>query len=226
MNSFTNLIFSDDCAYCSNKRISPDIPLCKDCYYKIKYVSKYCPICGRASNGYCEDCIKNNFSFDYSRSVVYYNEVSGALIKKFKYNGRMNIGFYMASLMYSKLINDNVLSNAKYLTYIPFNYWKKYNRLYNHSQILCTLLSEMTGLEIIDDLINAKFSLINQAKLPIKWRKKRHNLFKKGKNHIKGENIIIIDDVITSGKTLSDAAKIIKENNNIEKVFCLTFAAK
>lgn len=131
----------------------------------------------------------------------------------------------MASMMANLIANSHLFEDAQHLAYIPFSFIKKYNRYYNHSQKLAEYISGMTGLEMAGGLLRAYPSLLNQSMLPQKLRMKRGRMFYKGKVKLSSSHVILIDDVLTSGITAYNASRVLKENNEIEKVSLVTFAS-
>jgi len=223
-----DLLYPLRCVYCSEHLFSAEIPLCRKCYNKLKFVSKnVCEKCGRhidEGEYVCELCKKKKIEIDFSRSCVYYDDISAAVIKRFKYSNKADIGLFISSVMYDKFLTELNYTDIEYITYIPFGYFKEYNRFYNHSKILAENLSELTGVPVCGDIISQNIISVSQAKLPIFLREKRPFMFCRGKKRIKAEKILLIDDVLTTGRTISDASKAIKKYNDVKIVCALTFA--
>ncbi|MGE3063753.1 MAG: ComF family protein [bacterium] len=146
------------------------------------------------------------------------------IVKKFKYTNRREIGMFIAAMMHEKLMTEQEFSDIEYITYIPFSYFKKFNRFYNHSMILAENLSELTGVPLAGDIISQRFLSLPQAKLPTELRRKRPSMFLGGKRRVKAGKILLIDDVLTTGRTISDASDALKKHNDIERVVALTFS--
>ena len=126
--------------------------------------------------------------------------------------------------MNEKLLREAEYSDVDCITYIPFGYFKKHNRFYNHSGVLAENLSQMTGLNIEHNLISQRWFCVPQAILPENLRRKRPPMFGRGKHSIEAKKVLLIDDVVTTGRTLSDAVYALKKHNKIERVVSLTFA--
>lgn len=158
------------------------------------------------------------------RGVVKYNRYSGSVIKAFKYSGMMQYGIYMAGLMAEAAAQYSIFEEIDYITYIPFDYFARHNRLYNHSAILASAISEMTGIPVADDLLSSRIKVIPQAKLPSVIRMRRPAIFKPGKGMCSNRNILIIDDVMTTGRTISEASYLLKSIKGAGMVNALVFA--
>lgn len=136
----------------------------------------------------------------------------------------MQYGIYMASLMAEAGNQYSVFEETDCITYIPFDYFARHNRLYNHSAVLASVISEMTGIPVADDLLSSRIKIIPQAKLPSSIRLKRPAIFKPGQGICFNRNILIVDDVMTTGRTLSEASHLLKTIKGAGAVNALVFA--
>lgn len=223
MISILKSVYPENCVACGKERYIENIPLCRKCSSKIIMNSgSICRKCGRRSEKLlCGEC--SDSAFDYARSVCFYSDVSSALIKSFKYGNASQSGVLMATMLSQYIASDPVLNGCDALTFIPFGYFKRFNRFYNHSEKLCYMVSELTGMDVEENLLRQN-NIVPQAVLPAFLRRRRGALFRSSGYTPKSEKILIIDDVMTTGRTLSDAAKILKKNNKSQSVCCLTFA--
>jgi len=186
-----------------------------------------CEKCGRhieEGEYKCESCREKRISIDFSRSCVYYDDISSSIVKKFKYSNRRDMGLFISAIMYEKMLTEAEYADIDFITYIPFSYFKRHNRYYNHSALLAENISELSGIPLCRDIISQRLISIPQAKLSDSMRIKRPQMFKRGKNKIKAGKILLIDDVLTTGRTISDASSAIKKFNEVQKVCALTFA--
>lgn len=223
------LLFPDYCVVCKNSKMMKDIPLCVECFSKLKFVSGFlCQKCGKPidskNEDLCEDCKNNDFYFDFVRSVYYYDDITSKLVKYFKYKNIKYIGDFISNSMYMKVLSEIKLQDVDFITYIPQSFFKKFNRYYNQSFLLAKNISELTGIPLISDLIGQYETFISQAKLPLFLRKKRKKMFYSLKKNFHCEKILLVDDVFTTGKTLSDASEVLKKDYSIKQVFAITFA--
>ncbi len=215
MGLLDGIVFEDNCLVCGKPCITHDIQICEICYKKLRI--KKLKFEFKKKNQKQEKYFPDSILY-----VSQYNEVSSMLIKSFKYRGVVKSGIFIASLMAESL--PEILDYYT-LTYIPYDYFKKFNRVYNHSALLCSYISSLTGIGIEKDILRKKLSLLSQAKLPFFVRRNRPLMFKPG-NKPKSDTILIIDDVVTTGRTFIDASYVIKKQNPEIKVHCLAFAGR
>ena len=226
INDICDNIFSRGCIVCGSELFADHIPLCRSCYHNLYFTgTDICGHCGRPAAGspsQCAECA--GLMADRVRGVVKYNRYSGALIKAFKYTGMMQYGIYMAGLMTEAGSQHSIFEGTDCITYIPFDYFARHNHLYNHSAVLASVISEMTGIPVAGDLLTSRIKIIPQAKLPSAIRLRRPAIFKPGHGICSDRNILIIDDVMTTGRTISEASRILKTIKGAGMVNALVFA--
>lgn len=205
--------------------VEQEQPLCVKCYNSLKFISgDICRKCGRVKQS--GHVCRTGESFpDFARSCVQYSSISSKLIKSFKYRGKTNSGMIMASMMSNIIANSPEFDDSEFITYIPFGYFKKYNRFYNHAKLLAEWISEMTGLPVLHDLIRAFPFMLSQSRIPSSLRITGKHMFRKGKGAIETGHLILVDDVLTTGNTASNACRVIRKYNEVEKVSLITFAS-
>ena len=239
-----NLLFPIECLGCSQEdvwlcdkcfRKIPFNPFnyCLNCKKRNKY------------GEFCTDCSPNFYLNGVWIAGNYNNYIIVNLIKNLKYYYAKNLadilGKYL-SLFLQNLLNKNRLTNINLqqskiwrqldkakqspLTILNFNqtiiipvplHKKRYLiRGFNQAEKLAQIVSKNFNLKINHDLIRIKHKTA-QAKLNEKARK--HNIkdcfVYRGENLI-NKNILLIDDVLTTGSTLNECAKVLKENNASE----------
>lgn len=155
-----------------------------------------------------------------------------------KYKGKKRLASIFAEILYDKIIEElselSVLNNFSEPVLIPIPLSKKRlrERGYNQAELICKELIEINNLRHgvnwrleKDILIKIKET---EHQVNIKERRDRlknlANSFSiKNPEIIKGKNIILIDDVLTTGATLTEAKKILKQNG-AKKVIAFTIA--
>lgn len=227
MNLLKELIFPKFCLGCH----LPGVYLCHSCSQKLIPIKKdFCFYCGKPSyNGLThEKCLKK-YGVNGVISFFYYNNFLKKIIKEIKYRGAIEVWkeFIQAipTPYFKKLSIFKSFSNTLHLQSLPLHENKLKKRGFNQATIITDFFNQLLNLPIINSLIRIKDTQ-NQAQ--IKKKKTRYhnvlNAFKViNKNDVINKNIIIVDDVITTGYTLSEAAKTLKKAGAL-KVYCLSLA--
>jgi ComF family protein len=187
---------------------------CQKNLYKIKKYS--CLYCERASpNGFThQGCLRKN-GIDGFISVFYYDNRLKKIIKEIKYR-RVKQGLKELLL----LINHEPLKKLKtiitkntYLQPIPLYSTKEKERGFNQAELIVYRLSRLLNIPTIH-LLKRVRPTVAQAQLESK-KERVENIRQAfqvvNKEDNKEKNIILIDDVVTTGSTVKEAAKTLKK---------------
>ncbi len=222
-------LMSNYSCLCCEREVPSDsnYSLCSDCYKKLNKISgRLCTVCGdslAAESMECMLCNNISYSFASNQSCFYYDETAGTIIKSYKYGGRKYYAEHIAKLMFDNL---NCFKGIDLIVYVPISKNKNKLRGFNQSELLAKHLSKLTGIKVIDALSKdeVKFS---QAGLSREARLKNlsgtFHIKAENNDKLKGKNILIIDDVFTTGSTLSECAKELKKAKP-KKIITATFA--
>lgn len=228
--NFVNLLYPLHCAACESA-IDPMSKknLCSACETKIRRNPKpYCPTCGRSINSadeICEECRRTNLAFDKAWSACLYEGTLKELIHSFKYKGKISL----SSLLCDKItgfIKDNkdIIDNVDFVTFVPLHSDWLNGREYNQSGILASAISREFGIPLIKPL---EKTVRTKRQNELSREERLVNLsgaFKvKTCDSLKDRKVLLVDDVMTTGATLSECASTLK-GSGTKEVRCLTLA--
>lgn len=216
------IFYPDDfgCIVCdargTHRKNHADAVICDDCIEKIHKVgSVNCTVCGRkvgSENSLCEACAEHEFAFDGAYSVYCYDGAVRDIVHKFKYAGAMWLADFGGKIMASE--HDLSAVNIDYVTFVPMYKKKQKSRGYNQAELLAKKYSFYTKQECIDVLERLK-NTTPQSQLDKEERSKNIEnaigIKPCCENLIKDKNILIVDDVLTTGSSLNECAKILKK---------------
>ena len=198
------------------------------------------------SNDYVEDDIMNSLEkvtpeelnrlnlkvkSDFAYSLYDFDESSPIqqIIHHLKYRGMKRIGIFLGELIGKELEKDShkSLNEFDYIVPVPLYKTKLRERGYNQSDFLCKGLKNILKVEIINDLVNRTRHTKSQTKLTMSERienvKDAFEINKKYQGTLLDKKIIVVDDVITTGSTLNEVIKVLREEN-VSKIFVITAA--
>ena len=201
--------------------------LCFSCYEKL-FISSLavCPKCGRPVPYFtrCQEC-QPRLNLSRVRALGLYQPPFKGMIEEFKYKGKRKLAEILGDALSLILANDPFLKKADLLVPIPLHPAKIRERGYNQSELLARTIARRTNLPVACAL-KRKRNTQSQTKLSSREERFRNmeNVFvRQDKEEVRGKRIILIDDVLTSGATLSSAARVLLEGG-AEEVYGLVVA--
>lgn len=190
--------------------------LCRKCLdFKVNKfpVCKKCGVGINVSDGsrICKRCSEAEFYFDRSFSPFFFTEPLSGLIHLLKYKG---YGFLETVLgkSFAKALDESFIDFSRYdiVTYIPLHRRKLREREYNQSYILARFFADYFKIELRPVLELKRYTSPQVARTAGQRKLGVKDNFRV-KADIEGLNIILIDDVFTTGSTLSEASKVMKQ---------------
>ncbi len=101
--------------------------------------------------------------------------------------------------------------HADLLLPVPLHWWRQYRRTYNQSFLLSEYVSSRYGIPICQDLLVRTRPTPQQKLLSEKQRRKNLKGAFIAAPECSGRSIVLIDDVVTTGSTLSECARTLKK---------------
>lgn len=208
-----------------------NLGICISCFKDLNFISSpYCNICGvpfefvMQGRLVCGKCIVKPPYYDIARSIFKFDTKCKKLIHGFKYNDKTASARIFANIIIANYKND--IDDIDFIVPIPMNRIKRIFRQYNPPQILAQELSKLLSVEMIPDLL-----------IKTKWTKPQTMLSRvqreqnlactiiyNVKRNIQGKNILLVDDVKTTGTTSNHCAYILKKYG-AKKVILITIGA-
>lgn len=199
--------------------------VCEECEAKLPYIVHPCERCGEEVIGegrFCEACKYVKRDFDKCYSVFNYADKAKDLVYKLKYENAKYLAEYMAKYLSDMIVSGNIEFDM--LTFVPVCKNRKRSRGYNQAQLLAENVARDMKVECLNLLDRTK-ERPSQVKLDFKERLEniKDDFVVRDDANVNGKVVLIIDDVITTGATINECAKILKKAG-ASKVIGLTFA--
>lgn len=136
---------------------------------------------------------------------------SDKVIHHFKYRRKTRLAHLLGRAMAGMIKSDHILSQADVLAPIPLFWWKKFRRGYNQSDFLADIISSETGITR-QGLLRRVRNTRTQTRLSDDARTRNvFNAFTACVDDVEGKKILLIDDVLTTGATMRECARTLKE---------------
>jgi competence protein ComFC len=203
-----------------------------------------CVLCGKTGADLCLECLKDTpgAERESARWIFPLYDYRHPAIKKslqlLKYKGKKRLARVFAEIIYEKILEElselGVLENFtdSILIPIPLSAKRYRERGFNQAQLICEELLKIENLrhganiKLENNILIKPKETAHQAL--IKDRSKRlkniiGSFSTKNEERIKNRNIILIDDITTTGATLSEAKKVLKQSG-ARKIVAFTVA--
>ena len=186
---------------------------CPDCFKKIRFIGSYCPNCGRPVSenekqwGMCSFC--KGRKMPKSRFVFIYDEALKSVILKFKYADMTFAVPYFVRWMISA--GKDVLDDADAVVPVPIHRMRLIRRRYNQASLLAKRIAKEKGKEFIYNNLQRIRNTTSQGEKSAKERREnvKGAFALRNPSAIAGKKIVIIDDVVTTGATVSECEKVL-----------------
>ena len=221
-----DLLYPKTCCFCGKVSTTP---LCDECAGKIEYISEpRCKRCGKpvryAQQEFCHDCEKNSFSYEQGKNIWLHKGVVRWSIYQFKYHNRRLYGKFYAEEMY-RLYGDTIKAwGSELIIPVPLHRKRRRKRGYNQAEIIARHLGRLSGIPVDVKCVRRVANTRPQKELNDKERKKNlREAFRVAKVLGDIKNVLLIDDIYTTGNTLDSVARVLKEKG-VKKVCFLTIS--
>lgn len=231
---FINLIYPLSCLLCK-VRLNPlaDKPLCEGCWDKIELIlPPFCRVCGRhlpakdqSQALTCRDCQTSSYFFSTARAVCRYDGIIKECIHLFKYKSKLSLEKPLGKLMRDFAHNLLDMKKIDILLPVPLHSTKLRQRQFNQAKLLGRDLAQAFSKELQAQLLIKIKPGPAQANLTRRERLEnvRETFKVKNVKAVKDKNILLVDDVLTTGATANECARVLLEAGT-KRVDVLTLA--
>ena len=221
-----DLLYPPVCPFCG--KISPE-GICAGCRKKIVYVREpRCMRCGKPLRDeireYCRDCEARSSFFDRGYGMWLHREPVSGAVYRFKYKNKRNWGRIFAVELAEHYEGQIRAWGIEEIIPIPLHSSRKRKRGFNQSEVVAGILSELTGIPCRTDVLFRIRKTGPQKQLDRRGRKDNlMGAFGVSREWNACENVLLIDDIYTTGTTVGRAAKMLKKAG-AQNVYFLTIS--
>lgn len=191
--------------------------ICDDCREKYPMIREpRCKKCGKPiqkeTDEYCYDCKKTEHYYEWGRSLWLHKAPVNEAIYAFKYKNRRCYGEVFARELAKAYGKSLKQQKVELIIPIPLHKSRRRERGYNQTEIIAKYLGDYTGIEVDYASLVRKKKTNPQIRYGDKDRKKNMKNAFALKKKINVENVVLIDDIYTTGSTIDEAARLLKKS--------------
>ncbi|HCT92028.1 MAG TPA: hypothetical protein DF613_11720 [Lachnospiraceae bacterium] len=219
-------LYPPACPLCG-KLLEKGETMCVRCRSRLQVVAEpRCMCCGRPlpdqGQEYCPDCASMHHWFDQGAGVFPYQSAVRRMVMDLKFRGKTANARLLGRWMAAYVKPEIALWRPDVLVPVPLHSRKLRKRGYNQARLLAESVGKILDIPVDAAMVRRKGS--TEAQMHLGRLARQRNLeqaFAMGKNRVAEGNILLVDDIYTTGSTADAVARVLKENG-AGKVYVLT----
>jgi len=224
-DSFIQILFPHVCCGCGSDILGRETVLCMRCMEDF-------PETGFELHG--DNPVEKKFwgriKLEHATAQYYFTRESlmQRLMHQFKYKGNRDLGFQLGELMGAS-IKKSARFNVDALIPLPLFRLKEKKRGYNQATILCEGMAESLHVPVLNDVVIRSQHTDTQTKKGRieRWQNMESKFLLLKPESVSNKNLLLVDDVITTGATLEAcAAELLKAENVKLSIAALCYASR
>ena len=213
-----SLLYPATCTICG-KHVRGDEYLCSGCEAKIvRIVAPFCQTCSEPFEGSissvftCANCAHRTIYFDAAVAAYRGRGIVREVIHEFKYGRQMHLRHLIAGWLHAALDDERLRDVSIHLIVpVPLHPARQRERGFNQASLLAESLSAETSMPCRPVLQRIRYTTTQTALDRFERMENLHNAFRLRRNaDVRGLRVLLIDDVLTTGSTLSECARVLK----------------
>lgn len=213
VKSFFEFIFPKRCFSCNEILAKKQEFICVKCEFNISLTHWKLDNNNKIYNELIKNCsVESAFS-----SLYYYDEsVAKNLIHQLKYKGQQELGVFFSELMIPSISEYHQIKPFTGIVYVPLHPKKKKIRGYNQLEVLANDLAKKLEIPVISQALKTVKYQKSQTTKSQKSRLERRKGVYQMNEKLNSGRYLLIDDVFTSGATISHCVKELQKNENVK----------
>lgn len=207
-----NLLLPQNCLLCADPR-GGDLGICAECLHDLPWLDvMVCRQCALPAHGtICGSCLKQQPAFDATQALFRYDYPLDRLLQHYKYQASLQLAHNFAKLWLERSGKSSLSSKPDLLIPMPMHPQRLKERGFNQALEIAKIISRNTDIKLDYTSCIRSRHTAPQASLPHKERVKNMRGAFSCTHDLTGKDIVILDDVITTGASLNELATTLKQ---------------
>lgn len=218
-----DILFPRVCAVCGRPLVSGEDVMCLGCLVDLPRTNQHL----RQPNDIHTRLISLHAPLERCASLFHYHRENpySRLIKGAKYRGRPSIGRKLARMFATELKPTGFFDGIDLIIPVPIHLFRFLSRGYNQTHYIARGISDVTGIEVCDNLRASRPHSAQARKGAEARRVNAAGTFSVLRpRNLAGHHILVVDDVITTGSTMVSALDTIKKAEPSARLSVLSLA--
>jgi ComF family protein len=219
LRAMVSLFYPPLCVICSASVHGQEY-LCADCSEKAPRIKP--PFCDKCSEQFlgaitgsftCANCAHRRLYFDAAVSSYRSRGVVRTLVHQFKYGRQFHLRHPLAHWL-GETLHDPRLRGRRFdiIVPVPLHPARERERGFNQAQLLAELLSKKISIRLRPALERIRYTTTQTVFDRAERMENLRNAFRlRKKMHVQDLRVLLIDDVLTTGSTLSECARVLRK---------------
>ncbi|HEX4630677.1 MAG TPA: ComF family protein [Chthoniobacterales bacterium] len=219
VSATASLLYPATCVACS-ANVERAEYLCGDCKQRAPRIAA--PFCAKCSEPFpgaitqtfsCANCEHRVLHFDCAVAAYRSRGLVRRLVHQFKYARQRHLRHPVAFWL-RETLNDSRLRDRRFdlIVPVPLHPARERERGFNQAELLADLVAAWTNLPTRNVLERIRYTTTQTAYDRAERMENLHGAFRLRKNRdVRGLHVLLIDDVLTTGSTLSECARVLRK---------------
>lgn len=208
-----DLLLPPRCLKCGVE-VGGDGALCAECWRGIAFLQP--PCCARCglpfdidlgADAICGACARDVPPYGRARAALRYDEASRTLVLAFKHGDKLQLAPALGRFM--RRAGAELLATCDVIAPVPLHWTRLFSRRYNQAAVLAHAVVRDGGPPVVADLLERRRATPSQGRSGRAERRRNVRAafaLKRGRE-VAGQRVLLIDDVLTTGATVSECAR-------------------